>query len=97
MRRKDNNQTLGEAIRGLLSDLGIEEKLNAVQVEELFTDMMKGVVMKYVQKVEVKERILYVKMSSPELKNELQYGKGKIITHINEGMGSDYVIDVKFI
>ncbi len=97
MRRKDNNQTLGEAIRGLVSDLGIEEKLNAVQVEELFTDMMKGVVMKYVQKVEVKERILYVKMSSPELKNELQYGKGKIITHINEGMGSDYVIDVKFI
>lgn len=97
MRRKDNNQTLGEAIKGLVSDLGIEEKLNAVQVEELFTDMMKGVVMKYVQKVEVKERILFVKMSSPELKNELQYGKGKIIAHINEGMGSDYVIDVKFI
>lgn len=97
MRRKDNNQTLGEAIKGLVSDLGIEEKLNAVQVEELFTDMMKGVVMKYVQKVVVKERILYVKMSSPELKNELQYGKVKIITHINEGMGSDYVIDVKFI
>lgn len=97
MRRKDNNQTLGEAIRGLVSDLGIEEKLNAVQVEELFTDMMKGVVMKYVQKVEVKERILYVKMSSPELKNELQYGKKKIITHINEGMGADYLTDVKFL
>lgn len=95
--RKDNKQTLGEAIRGLISDLGMEEKLYAVQVEELFTDMMKGVVMKYVQKIYVTDRVLFVKMSSPELKNELQYGKGKIISHINEGMGKDYLEDVKFL
>lgn len=95
--RKDNKQTLGEAIRGLISDLGMEEKLYAVQVEELFTDMMKGVVMKYVQKIYVTDRVLFVKMSSPELKNELQYGKGKVISHINEGMGKDYLEDVKFL
>ncbi len=95
--RKDNKQTLGEAIRGLISDLGMEEKLYAVQVEELFTDMMKGVVMKYVQNIRVSDRILYVKMNSPELKNELQYGKSKIIVHINEGMGNDYLKDIKFL
>ena len=95
--RKDNKQTLGEAIRDLISDLGMEEKLYAVQIEELFTDMMKGVVMKYVQKIYVADRVLFVKMSSPELKNELQYGKGKIISHINEGMGKDYLEDIKFL
>ncbi len=95
--RKDNKQTLGEAIRSLISDFGMEEKLYAVQVEELFTDMMKGVVMKYVQKIKLSDRILYVNMNSPELKNELQYGKGKIIAHINEGMGKDYLKDIKFL
>ncbi|MBA5629247.1 DciA family protein [Moheibacter lacus] len=97
MRRKDNKQTLGEAISGLISDFGMKEKLDSIQVEELFAEMMKGVIMKYVEKTQVRNRVLYVKMNSPELKNELQYGKGKIISHINEEMGSDYLKDVKFI
>ena len=95
--RKDNKQTLGEAIQSLISDLGIEDKLLSMQVEELFTDMMKGVIMKYVQNMYVSNRILFVKMNSPELKNELQYGKSKIISHINEGIGSEYLTDVKFL
>lgn len=94
--RKDNKQTLGQAIRSLISDLGMEDKLYAVQVEELFVEMMKGVIMKYVEKMTVSERILYVKMNSPELKNELQYGKSKIIAHINEGIGAEYLKDIKF-
>lgn len=97
MRRKDNKQTLGEAISGLISDFGMKEKLDSIQVEEHFAEMMKGVIMKYVEKTQVTNRVLYVKMNSPELKNELQYGKGKIISHINEEMGSDYLKDVKFI
>ncbi len=95
--RRDNKQTLGEAIKGLISDLGIEEKLFSIQAEELFTEMMKGVIMNYVENVYVTKRILYVKMNSPELKNELQYGKSKIISHINDGIGSNYLTDVKFL
>jgi len=97
MKRKDNKQTLGEAIKSLISDLGMEEKLLSVQAEELFADMMKGVIMKYVLEVYVNKRVLFVKMNSPELKNELQYGKSKIIDHINEGIGKEYLLDVKFL
>ncbi|MGB6084016.1 DciA family protein [Moheibacter sp.] len=97
MKRKDNKQTLGEAIKSLISDLGMEEKLLSVQAEELFADMMKGVIMKYVLEVYVNKRVLFVKMNSPELKNELQYGKSKIIAHINEGIGKAYLLDVKFL
>src|SRR5690606_15851379 len=97
MKRKDNKQTLGEAIKSLISDLGMEEKMLSVQAEELFADMMKGVIMKYILEVYVNKRVLFVKMNSPELKNELQYGKSKIIDHINEGIGKEYLLDVKFL
>lgn len=97
MRKKDNKQTLGEAIQILISDLGIEEKLLSVQAEELFVDMMKSVIMKYVENLYVSKRVLYVKMNSPELKNELQYGRSKIIQHINEGIGKEFIQDVKFL
>lgn len=97
MRKKDNKQTLGEAIQILISDLGIEEKLLSVQAEELFVEMMKGVIMKYVENLYVSNRVLYVKMNSPELKSELQYGRSKIIQHINEGIGKKFIMDVKFL
>jgi len=95
--RKDNKQSLGEAIQSLISDLGIEEKLFSVQAEELFVEMMKGAIMKYVENLYVSKQVLYVKMNSPELKNELSYGKNKIITHINEGIGKEFILDIKFL
>lgn len=95
--RKDNKQSLGEAIQSLISDLGIEEKLFSVQAEELFVEMMKGVIMKYVENLYVSKRVLFVKMNSPELKNELSYGKNKIIKHINEGIGKEFILDIKFL
>lgn len=95
--RKDNKQTLGEAIQSLISDWGIEEKLFSVQAEELFVEMMKGAIMKYVENLYVSKQIMYVKMNSPELKNELGYGKQKIINHINEGIGKEFILDIKFL
>jgi hypothetical protein len=97
LKRKDNNQNLGEAIRQMIIDLGIEERIFSVQAEEMFQEMMGSYIMGYVEKFEVKNRILYIKIKSPELKNELLYGKDKIKAHINEGIGKDYLTEIKFL
>lgn len=95
--RKKNQQSLGEAIGRMISDLGLEEKILTVQAEELFTEMMGKPIMKYVESIKITKQIMYVRINSPALKNELQYGKSKIIAHINEGIGKEYVQDVKFV
>ena len=96
MKRKDNQQSLGEAIRNMIVDLGMEEKIFSVQTEEIFAEMMGNYIMKYVENFSVRKQVLYVKIKSPELRNELQYGKSKIIAHVNERIGKDYLKDVKF-
>lgn len=96
MKRKDNQQSLGEAIRNMIVDLGMEEKIFSVQTEEIFAEMMGNYIMKYVENFSVRKQVLYVKIKSPELRNELQYGKSKIIDHVNEQIGKDYLKDVKF-
>ncbi|MFA7687206.1 MAG: DUF721 domain-containing protein [Moheibacter sp.] len=96
MKRKDNQQSLGEAIRHMISDLGMEEKILSVQAEEIFTEMMGPYIMKYVEQITVKKQTLHVRINSPELRNELQYGKSKIIAHVNEQIGKEYLTDVKF-
>lgn len=96
MKRKDNQQSLGEAIRNMIVDLGMEEKIFSVQTEEIFAEMMGNYIMKYVENLSVRKQVLYVKIKSPELRSELQYGKSKIIAHVNEQIGKDYLKDVKF-
>lgn len=97
MRRKDNQLSLGEAIKHMISDLGMEEKILVMMAEEIFAEMMGNYIMKYVENINVQKQILFVKINSPELKNELLYGKSKIIAHINEEIGKEYIVDVKFI
>jgi len=96
MKRKDNQFTLGEAIRHLITDLGMEEKILSVQAEEIFAEMMGTYIMKYVEYLKVEKQILFIKIKSPELKNELLYGKSKIINHINSEIGKEYLKEVKF-
>ncbi len=96
MRRKDNQLSLGDAIKHMISDLGMEDKILSVQIQEIFVEMMGNYIMKYVEKISVQKQILFIRMNSPELKNELQYGKSKIITHINEEIGKEYLKDIKF-
>lgn len=97
MRRKDNQLSLGEAIKHMIADLGMEDKILVMMAEEIFAEMMGAYIMKYVEKMAVQKQVLFVKIYSPELKNELQYGKSKIINHINEEIGKEYIIDVKFV
>ncbi len=96
MKREDNKQTLGEAIKRMISDLGMEEKIFSVQAEEIFAEMMGKYIMKYVEYVKVEKQVLHIKIKSPELKNELLYGKSKIISHINSEIGKEYLKEVKF-
>lgn len=97
MKRKDNRLTLKEALSAFIRDRGMEEKLLGVEIETHFTEMMGPPIMKYVKNLNVSDKILFVKMDSPALKSELQYGKSKIIKHINEMLGTAYLTDVKFI
>jgi len=96
MKREDNKQSLGEAIKRMISDLGMEEKILSVQAEEIFVEMMGNYIMKYIEKASVHKQVLYIKINSPELKNELLYGKSKIIEHINSKIGKEYLKEVRF-
>lgn len=97
MRRKENLQNLGQAIKQVFSDLGIEEQILTAQAEEAFETMMGKYIMGYVENFFIKNKILHIKIKSPELKSELSMGKSKIKDHINGELKQDYLTDIKFL
>ncbi|SZD72914.1 Zn-ribbon-containing, possibly RNA-binding protein and truncated derivatives [Candidatus Ornithobacterium hominis] len=97
MRRRKNEMTVGEAVKEFIRWHGMEERVLQSMAEDAWQEEMGGFLKSYTERIYVKKRIMYVKLNSPALKEELSFGKSKIIAHLNEGIGEEFIQDLKFL
>lgn len=95
--KKKNEVTISEAIRYFIRENGMEERILESMAIDGWNDQMGDFMKKYTDDVSVKNRILLVRLNAPALKNELSYGKSKILNHINKFIGEDFLTDIKFL
>lgn len=95
--RKKNEITISEAIRYFIKEHGMEQRVLDSMVIDAWNEQMGKFMEKYTDNLYVKNKMLFVKINSPAIKNELSYGKSKIIKHINAYVGEEYITDVRFI
>lgn len=93
--KRQNQQTIGEALEYFMKVNGKQELIWEVRAEEAWHSVMGKFFEKYTERVEVKNRILYVKINSPAMRQELAYGKTKILNNINEQLTVNFLLDVK--
>ena len=62
----------------------LEKGLLNIEVEKVWHDLMRNGIANYTNDVSLKNKTLYIKLSSPALKEELSYGKDKLIKLIND-------------
>lgn len=93
--KRQNTQSIGDAFSHFMRVNGKEELIWEVKAEEAWHTVMGKFFEKYTDKVEVRQRVLYVKINSPAMRQELTFGKSKIIENINEEIKSNFLIDVK--
>ncbi|HEX6913724.1 MAG TPA: DUF721 domain-containing protein [Chitinophagaceae bacterium] len=86
--------SLGEALKAFLDKSRLKNGLRAVQIEEVWEQVMGKTIAKYTEKVEVINNKLFVYSSVGPLKNELQYQKPQIIKRVNELMGEQVITEV---
>ncbi|MXV38334.1 DUF721 domain-containing protein [Flavobacteriaceae bacterium Ap0902] len=96
MKRK-NEITISEAIRYFIKENGMEQRVLDSMVLDAWQDQMGDFMKQYTDALYVKNRILFVRINSPAIKNELSYGKSKILQHINNYMEEEYLTEIKFI
>ena len=51
----------------------------------------------YTKEVSLKKDVLIVKLSSSVLRQELSYGKEKIVEMINKSLGGNKIQDIRFV
>lgn len=94
MKRK-NTQTLGEVIRDFLEEnKSLREKIYISRVERAWTEVLGTMVMQYTRNLYVKNRVLYVSLSSSVLRSELSLSRERLVKSLNEHAGAEVIDDI---
>ncbi|MBB3125149.1 MULTISPECIES: DUF721 domain-containing protein [Mesoflavibacter] len=90
---KRNNDILNlqDVLKEFVTENKLETGLDKVQVREAWIKLMGNGINNYTTNIQLKRDTLYIQLSSSALREELSYGKEKIINLINEELGKNIV------
>jgi len=90
-KRHKDQQKIDKILAAFVENNKLEKGLDGVQVEAAWRDLMGNGVQAYTQHIKLHNGTLYVSLTSSVLREELSYGKDKIIAMINDELGKDVV------
>ena len=90
-KRLNKNQKIQDILSSFVKDNKLEKGLDNVRVGAAWRELLGKGVQNYTTNVRLQNKTLYVNLSSSVLREELSYGKDKIIKLINDGLGKEVV------
>jgi hypothetical protein len=90
-RRNNDHLPISDIIKDFVDTNRLQTGLDKVNVQDAWAQMMGNGVNNYTTAVQLERDILYVQLSSSVLREELSYGKDKIITMLNEAIGKEVI------
>ena len=90
-KRHNHHLNLKEALKEFVEENNLEKGLEKVDVRDAWQNLMGNGVNSYTSEVNLKNNTLYVTLTSSVLREELSYGRHKIISLLNEALGKDLI------
>ncbi|MFZ0491444.1 MAG: DUF721 domain-containing protein [Salegentibacter sp.] len=90
-KRNNENLSLSEVLREFVDKNKLQQGLDKVNVRDVWNSQMGPAIEKYTTAIKLQGSTLYVQLSSSVLREELSYGKEKIVRMLNEELGKDLV------
>jgi hypothetical protein len=93
-KRLNNESSIGDVLKEIIQVNKLQPGIDQISVKEAWESLMGNGVNSYTKNVVLKGSTLYVELNSAVLREELNYGKDKIIKMINEELRRDIVTAV---
>ncbi len=87
----ENNLKIDSLIKFFIKKNNLENGLENVKIKDLWHELMKNGVANYTTDINLKNGTLYIKLKSSVLREELSYGKEKIVKLLNEKLKKDLI------
>ena len=90
-KRHNDNMSLNDVLKEFVESNKLQKGLDKIDVQDAWVKLMGNGVNNYTTGVQLKNTTLYVQLSSSVLREELSYGKEKIINLLNEALGKPLI------
>lgn len=90
-KRHTEHRSISEVLKDFVSEHRLEDGLDKIEAREAWVNLMGNGVNNYTTNVILKNDTLYVSLSSAVLREELSYGKDKMIKMLNESLGKELI------
>ncbi len=90
-KRNNENMSLEQALKGFIKENNLDKGLEKIDAKNAWYAVMGKSIEAYTNDVQLKNSTLIVRLSSAPLREELSYGKSKIITNINEYLRKEVI------
>jgi fumarate hydratase class II len=94
--RKKNTELLRDVVRQVLREQQLDGKLNDKHLIEAWPIVLGQNISKYTTELSVKNRTLYVSLSSAVLRHDLFLSRHEIKTALNRHVGTEVITDIIF-
>ena len=93
----DDAQKIKTIIEEFISKNALSDGIDTARIQENWSSIMGENISAYTKEVSLQKDVLIVKLNSSVLRQELSYGKEKIVEMINKSLGEDKIQDIRFV
>ena len=90
-KRNNEHISISDALKEFVETNKLEKGLDKVNVADAWAKLMGNGVNNYTTSVNLERETLYIQLNSSVLREELSYGKQKIINMLNEELGKEII------
>jgi predicted nucleic acid-binding Zn ribbon protein len=94
--RKKNTELLRDVIHQVLKEQHLDKPLNEKRLIDAWPLILGASIMKYTSEIYIKNRVLYVNLSSSVLRHDLFMSREEIKNSLNKQVGAEVIVDIIF-
>ena len=93
--KKTNEILLKDAISAFLKDNNLDTKLDETRIISAWEGVVGKLISRHTNQMYIKDRILFVRVDSAALREELTYQRSKLVKKLNAAAGVEAIDDLK--
>lgn len=89
-----NSNDIGDLFKMFVQENKLKPKLYEAKLKSSWVEVMGKLIDNYTSDISLKKRVLYIRLTSAPLRNELLMSKTKLIDLLNKKLGEEFIQDI---
>ncbi len=89
--KQSNEQTLSEVIEQLMESYRIKNRFYEQKLIAKYPEIVGPMISRYTDRLYIRNRVLFLQVSSPLVRNELSYARTSLTESLNKSVGKNVI------